>query len=195
MSLRATERSVAVWRLLRSLHSLAMTRFAATKRNINCEAMAGGGILLDAIINLWYTSLLGHNKIMIKSKNKGFTYIELAIALAIIAFIVLAFAQLFLRTTVSVKGMEFQTLAYNFAGDKMEEIKNETFGAIGNPWYPNVWETEFQIQSGNTFTRNVTISELEGPGGSLKRVDIEVIWTEGGQSKNIKISSLIADKW
>jgi len=129
---------------------------------------------------------------MIKFNNKGFTYIELVLAMAIIAFIVLAFSQLFLRTTVSVKSTEFQTLAYNFAGDKMEEIKNETFGGIGNPWYPSVWETESQTQSGTTFTREVTISQLAS---SLKRVDIEVIWTEGGGNKSIEISSLIAEKW
>lgn len=153
------------------------------------EQELGGGIPLDAMIKLWYT-FLRDNKIMIKSKNKGFTYIELVIALAIIVFIVLAFAQLFLRTTVSVKGMEFQTLAYNFAGDKMEDIKgNEPFDRLDNPWYP---ETESQVQSGKSFTRNVTISQLAS---SLKRVDIEVSWMEGGQSKNIKISSLIADKW
>jgi len=129
---------------------------------------------------------------MIKSNNKGFTYIELVLAMAIIAFIVLAFSQLFLRTTISVKGMEFQTLAYNFAGDKMEEIKNETFGGIGNPWHPAIWEAEVQPMAGKNFTRNVRISSLAN---SLKRVDIEVIWTEGGQNKSIEISSLIAEKW
>jgi len=154
--------------------------------------VAKEGILLDAIINLWYTSLLGYNKTMIKSNNKGFTYIELVLAMAIIAFIVLAFSQLFLRTTISVKGMEFQTLAYNFAGDKMEEIKNETFGGIGNPWHPAIWEAEVQPMAGKNFTRNVRISSLAN---SLKRVDIEVIWTEGGQNKSIEISSLIAEKW
>jgi prepilin-type N-terminal cleavage/methylation domain-containing protein len=154
--------------------------------------MAGGGILLDAIINLWYTSLVGYNKTMIKFNNKGFTYIELVLAMAIIAFIVLAFSQLFLRTTVSVKGMEFQTLAYNFAADKMEEIKNETFGAIGNPWYPAIWETDSQTPSGVTFTRNVRVSALAS---SLIRVDIEVIWTEGGGNKSIEVSTLIAEKW
>jgi len=156
--------------------------------------MAGAGILLDAIINLWYTSLVGYNKTMIKSNNKGFTYIELVLAMAIIAFIVLAFSQLFLRTTVSVKSMEFQTLAYNFAADKMEDIKNESldsFDNIGDPWYPTIWETDSPTVSGKSFTRNVTISQLAG---SLKRVDIEVTWIEGEQSKNIKISSLIADK-
>lgn len=128
----------------------------------------------------------------IRNRSKGFTYIELALAMAIIAFVVLAFAQLFLRSSISIKGMQFQTLAYNFAGDKMEEIKNESFDGIGNPWYPNIWETEFQTQSGKTFTRNVTISQLEA---SLKRVDIEVVWTEGGENKSIGISSLVADKW
>lgn len=152
----------------------------------------GAGILLDAIINLWYTSLVGYNKTMIKSNNKGFTYIELVLAMAIIAFIVLAFSQLFLRTAVSVKGMEFQTLAYNFAADKMEEIKNETFGAIGNPWYPSIWETDSQTPSGVTFTRNVRVSSLAS---SLKRIDIEVIWTEGSGNKSIEVSSLIAEKW
>lgn len=134
---------------------------------------------------------------MIKSNNKGFTYIELVLAMAIIAFIVLAFSQLFLRTTISVKGMQFQTLAYNFAGDKMEDIKiNEAFAGIGGPgandWYPNIWQSDSQTMSGTTFIRNVTISQLAA---SLKRVDIEVIWTEGGQNKSIEVSSLIAEKW
>jgi len=127
----------------------------------------------------------------IRYRCKGFTYIELALAMAIIAFVVLAFTQLFLRSSISIKSMEFQTLAYNFAGDKMEEIKNESFDGVGNPWYPNIWETEAQTQSGKTFTRNVTISALES---SLKRIDIEVIWTEGGENKSINISSLIAKK-
>ncbi|MQY65136.1 MAG: prepilin-type N-terminal cleavage/methylation domain-containing protein [Clostridia bacterium] len=132
---------------------------------------------------------------MIKSNNKGFTYIELVLAMAIIAFIVLAFSQLFLRTTISVKSMEFQTLAYNFAGDKMEDIKNNVaFAGIGGPqWYPNIWQSDPpQIMAGTTFTRNVRVSALAS---SLKRVDIEVIWTEGGGNKSIEISTLIAEKW
>jgi len=154
--------------------------------------VAKAGILLDAIINLWYTSLLGYNKTMIKFNNKGFTYIELVLAMAIIAFIVLAFSQLFLRTTVSVKGMEFQTLAYNFAGDRMEEIRNQAFDGIGDPWHPAIWQAEVQPMAGKNFTRNVRISSLAD---SLIRVDIEVIWAEGGGNKSIEISSLIADKW
>jgi len=127
-----------------------------------------------------------------RRSSKAFTYIELAIALAIIALIVLGFTQLFLRSAVSITGMRFQTIAYNFAADKMEEIRNESFGGIGNPWYPNVWEQDFQTQAGNTFTRNVRVSGLES---QLKRVDIEVIWTEEGQNRSIEISSLICDKW
>jgi len=129
---------------------------------------------------------------MIKFNNKGFTYIELAIALAIIAFVVLAFAQLFIRSSISIKGMQFQTLAYNFAGDKMEEIRNRGFEEIGGPWFPEIWESETQPLSGKSFTRNVRVSNLEA---MLRRIDIEVIWTEGGQNRNIQISSLIADKW
>ena len=119
---------------------------------------------------------------MMKSNNKGFTYIELAIAMAIIALIVLGFTRLFLRSAVSVRSMEFQTIAYNFAGSRMEELKMTPFDSIVN-------ETQAQTVSGKTFTRNVTISQLEN---SLKRVDIEVIWTEQGQNRNIEISSLVS---
>jgi len=123
---------------------------------------------------------------------KGFTYIELVLALTIIACIVLAFTHLFLNTSISVTSAQYETLACNFAGDKMEEIKNESFDGIGSPWYPNAWETETETLSGKTFTRTVTISQLET---SLKRVDIGVTWSEGGESKNIDISSLIVDRW
>jgi prepilin-type N-terminal cleavage/methylation domain-containing protein len=125
----------------------------------------------------------------IRYRCKGFTYIELAIAMAIIALIVLGFTQLFLRSAVSVRGMKFQSIAYNFAASRMEELKMTLFDGIGNPWFPNIWETQAQTVSGNNFTRNVTISQLEA---SLKRVDIEVIWTEEGQNRNIEISSLVS---
>jgi len=141
--------------------------------------------------------MLGLKSRLFEDKNtwywlSGFTYVEFALALAIISFIVLAFTQLFLRSAVSIKGMQFQTLAYSFAGDKMEEIRNESFESIGSPWYPLIWETESQTQSGKVFTRNIRISQLES---SLKRVDIEVIWTEEGQNKSIDVSTLIVDKW
>jgi len=121
----------------------------------------------------------------IRYRCKGFTYIELAIAMAIIIFIILAFAQLFIRSSISIKGMQFQTLAYNLAGDKMEEIKNRSFADIHcDTDYPNV--------SGKIFTREVSVTtELAT---TLKRVDIEVIWTEGGENRSIEVSTLIADK-
>jgi len=122
--------------------------------------------------------------------SKAFTYIELAIAMAIIALIVLGFTQVFLRSAVSVTGMKFQTIAYNFAGSRMEELKMTDFDTIGGPqWFPNVWQTEPQTVSGKTFTRNVRVSQLEP---SLKRVDIEVIWVEESQNRSIEISSLIS---
>jgi prepilin-type N-terminal cleavage/methylation domain-containing protein len=118
----------------------------------------------------------------IRNCFKGFTYIELAIAMAIIALIVLGFTQLFLNSAVSFTSMKFQTIAYNFAASTMEQLKMMSFASIGN-------ETQAQTLSGKTFTCNVTISQL---GNSLKRADIKVIWTEEGQNRNIGISSLIS---
>jgi prepilin-type N-terminal cleavage/methylation domain-containing protein len=118
----------------------------------------------------------------IRNCSKGFTYIELAIAMAIIALIILAFTQLFLNSAVSFTSMKFQTIAYNLAASTMEQLRMTPFASIGN-------ETQAQTLSGNTFTCNVTISQLAN---SLKEADIKVSWTEKGQNRNIGISSLIS---
>ena len=122
--------------------------------------------------------------------QKGFTYIEMILSLAIIGYIALAFGQLFIRNAISVKTSEFQTLAYTFAADRMEQIKQLFYSEIGDPWYPDDWEsvTDTLGQAGKEFTRVVVVSDLS----TTKRVDITVSWIERSETHSVAISSLVA---
>lgn len=128
---------------------------------------------------------------MMKSNNKGFTYIELAIAMAIIAFIVLAFTQLFLHSSVSVKSAELQTLAYNFAADKMEELRNMDFANIVDENPADDANTQALGQAGKIFQRQVIVTPTAST--NLIQVDVIVTWIEGGQNQQVQITSLVAD--
>ncbi len=128
---------------------------------------------------------------MIKSNNKGFTYIELALTIAIISFIVLAFTQLFLRSSVSVEQMELQTLAYNFTADKMEELRNTAFATIVNEVPADDANTQALGQAGKIFQRQVIVTPTASV--NLIQVDVIVTWIEGGQNQQIQITSLIAN--
>lgn len=127
----------------------------------------------------------------IRNCSKGFTYIELVLGLAIIAFVVLAFSQLFFRSSLSVKGMEFQTLAYNFAADKMEELRNKDFADIVDESPEDDANTQSLGQAGKIFQRRVTVT----PTGSsdLIQVDVVATWIEEGGNRQVQITSLVAD--
>jgi len=128
---------------------------------------------------------------MTKFNNKGFTYIELVLAMAIISFIVLAFTQLFLRSSVSVESAELQTLAYNFAADKMEELRNTAFAAIVNEGPADDANTQALGQAGKIFQRQVIVTPTAST--NLIQVDVIVTWIEGGQNRQVQITSLIAN--
>ncbi len=121
--------------------------------------------------------------------KKGVTYLELILALAIVSYVVLAFAQLLFRNTLSVQSSQFRTTAYNYAVDKMDEIKNMRESLGFDAISPGSWTAESSEINGKVFTRLVTVSALSS---SLKRIYIEVSWSEGGQTRDVEITSMIA---
>ena len=120
--------------------------------------------------------------------DRGLSYLEIVLALAVLAYIVLAFAQLFMSSAISVKETEFQTLANTYASDYMEDIKHMEYSTIST----GTWTAQSQAlgQDGKVFTRQTTVSELSS---GLKQVRVQVNWTDVTGSRNIEITSLIAD--
>jgi len=120
--------------------------------------------------------------------DKGLSYLEIVLALAVLAYIVLAFTQLFLSSAISVKETEFQTLANTYASDYMEEIKHMEYPIIST----GTWTAQSEAlgQDGKVFTRQTVVSQLSS---GLKQVRVRVTWTDITGAKNIEVTSLIAD--
>lgn len=99
-------------------------------------------------------------------KNKGFTLVEVMIAIVVLSVALLALAGL---QIVSIRGNSFgnrMTEALTLAKDLMEEMKNDEWGEIGDrsdDW-PSPPETPIYhrvcsvTQSGNIKTVTVTVS-------------------------------------
>ena len=120
--------------------------------------------------------------------SKGFSMIEMLIALVILAISLLALAGLMATTTRSNAFGGHMTEAATFAQDKLEELK-----AI--PWTNIVGGTDTKPGStGITYTRTWNVSTLLNPvpppNDLLKAVTITVNWNDG-ISRSINIFSAI----
>jgi len=122
-----------------------------------------------------------------KKKNGGMSYLEIVLAAAIISYVVIAFAQVFMKNNASLTKSTLQTLAYNYAADRMEEIKSYYYADITTSTFSN--ETAV-LGENKSFTSTVSISELET---GLKEVEVLVSWTELGENKEARVVSYVAD--
>ena len=107
--------------------------------------------------------------------NKGFSLIELMVAVAILA---MAIFGIFLAFSTGFQGMadaRDRTVATNYAREKMEDIKNMDFELI-------TYDEEI---IGEKFTRVVNVeNEVEG---ELKKVTTTVSW----EDKEVELVTLI----
>jgi len=120
--------------------------------------------------------------------SKGFSMIEMLIALVILAISLLALAGLMATTTRSNAFGGHMTEAATFAQDKLEELKTI-------PWTNIVGGTDTKPGStGITYTRTWNVSTLLNPvpppNDLLKAVTITVNWNDG-ISRSINIFSAI----
>ncbi len=122
-----------------------------------------------------------------KHKNRGVSYLEIIIAVAIIAFVVMGFARLFLAHNVSVTGSRMRTLASNWAADSMEELKRSYYSDVST----GSWASASQQLGGvNEFTREINVAEIDD---GLKEIEILVSWQEMGDTRTLRIASFMAD--
>jgi len=120
-------------------------------------------------------------------KNRGVSLVEITIALAITAYIVLGFARLFMQSTAALNSARMQTLAHNWAADKMEDIKTRYYVAVDT----GTWTPETEVLAENViFTRDVSVVE-EPPG--LKEIAVTVSWSELGNPREISVVSYMAE--
>ena len=103
-------------------------------------------------------------------KSKGFSLIEVLIALVILAIALLALAGLMVQTTNSNSWGSHLTEASTFAQDKLEELRMTR-------WANLISDTDVRIGStGTNYTRTWTVA-TNGT-GNLRTVRISISWTD-----------------
>jgi type II secretion system protein I len=103
-------------------------------------------------------------------KEKGFTLVEVLIAVMVLA---VAFLAMYQMQAMAVRGNETAnqvTIATMLAQDKMEEIRNTAYDNVTSINFPT--ENYGMVPNYPQFRREVTVTES----GRMKTVRVSVLW-------------------
>jgi prepilin-type N-terminal cleavage/methylation domain-containing protein len=101
-------------------------------------------------------------------QSRGFTLVEILVALAILSVSLLALAGLMVTTTRNNSSGGHITEAATFAQDRLEELRAIRWDAIQDG------QDQVFGSTGVTYARNWTVV----PAGSLRTITIAVTWTD-----------------
>jgi prepilin-type N-terminal cleavage/methylation domain-containing protein len=121
---------------------------------------------------------------LLKDNQKGFSLIEVLIALAILALSMLAAASMQFSSIRNNTTGNIVTQANMLAKAKMEELKNTTdLTTLSNGADSRI---NAAGQPGGIYDRSWTVENL---GTTARRITVTVRWNKGSQSRSITISS------
>jgi len=122
--------------------------------------------------------------IKIKLSQRGFSLIELMVAVVILAMVVFG---IFLAFSTGFQGMadaRDRTVATNYAREAMEDIKNMDFEYISS--------VPLELISGTKYKREVSVEENVEESLNLKKITVRVIWEKrNGDNISVETSMLI----
>jgi len=122
-----------------------------------------------------------------KLSKKGFSLIELMVAVVILAIAVLGIFLAFSSAWTGMAEGRDRTVATNYARGEMEAIKNKSFETLNTEEPTNYIEGKFSIST------NITNEIIEGEARTdLKRVVTTVSWEKRkGETREVKLEMLI----
>jgi len=116
--------------------------------------------------------------------KKGFTLIELMVAIVILAIAAIGIFQAFTTSFQAMADAKDRTVATNIAQKKLEEVKNKL---VDYPYY-NIATQEINDK---TYTIIVVTNSIED---NLEKVYVTVSWTNRkGNEKNVQLETLVYD--
>lgn len=130
-------------------------------------------------------------------KSSGFSFIEILIALAVIAIAFLPLMRMYSTALEQAKEAEELSVAQNLAREEMEKIKNLNFTeaqleSLGNIWYPSLESPPLTIGNGKWRTFRKIIS---GTSPLEVRIMVYNEMSRGSGAKNpaVELVTLIGD--
>lgn len=119
-----------------------------------------------------------------KKDQKGFTLLEIIVALTIAAIALPVLLKAFSDGTKNQTTIENRTTALYLLKLRMAEIEMLGDLEVGSE------EGEFGADSRFTWTSDIVESETEG----LYQVTVTVIWQERSRQQSVELSTILADK-
>ena len=119
-------------------------------------------------------------------RSKGFSLIEVMIALVILAVALLALAGLMITTTKNTSFGGHMTEAATFAQDKLEQLR-------ASPWAGIIAGADTQVgATGISYARSWTVAA--NPNGDQRWVTITINWTDPTKKTNhsIRLQSMVS---
>ena len=123
-------------------------------------------------------------------QDKGFTLIELFIALFLLSIALLALTQLGVSTIHTNQSASEDAIATRLAQNKIDELKKTTYVSLGLNNYtdPNN-PINSQGNTGGQYTRSWSV--IAGPVTGTKKISVLVAWAG---SKSLTLNTLVSDE-
>ena len=130
-----------------------------------------------------------HTNTTVSKKSRGFTLIEVMIAMAIFAIGILAVGSLQLSNTKNNTTGNITTQATMLARQKIEELKTvsdvTTLTSGTDPNNP----IDVDGNPGGIYTREWNVSNPLG-GNTSRRIEVKVSWNRRGQNRSVVLESI-----
>lgn len=126
-------------------------------------------------------------------KKNGFSVIELLLIVLLTGFIVIILADL-PSSLGLIGGSHYSSLAKDIASSVMENIRSQTYDNLANgvAQISDIRLSSVPSGSGTTTVTDCPNSICKS-GEQIKQVTVQINWTEGKNSKNIKLTTFVAN--
>ena len=126
--------------------------------------------------------------------DKGFTLVEVLIAIGILAVVIVGLLQLFVYCSRLAEAAGNTTIAVNEAQNKLEEIRNHDFNDIAVDYASGGTPGNTFALTSLTGTGTITTSQVGGS-SELLQIQIDVNWqNKSGRSLSSTLTGLIAGR-
>lgn len=129
-------------------------------------------------------------------KRKGFTIIELALAIVLFSFGVISVMQIFPVNRRLLTQSSMQTMAANLAQEQIENVRNLSYASLTTGSYePKAYLTGSTGDPVTQFQRSTDISLIDSNYNStatdvgLKKIVVTVYWSEGSVNRTYAITT------